>query len=347
VLALVVSIREGSLERDRVLVVDFLKNNLTEESSEKRFEWLYCMNPCGVARIWVAFDGATGETIGTAASFPRRFSVGEKEAVALILGDFALDRRFRSLGPALMLQKACLKPVLEGEVPFCYDHPSSAMMAVYKRLGIGATGQVRRFVKPLRVDRKVQAILGQGIVTRGASGFGNWFLRVKGSRIIKEEFGVEPLKGRFSDEFDELDDRISGSFRVYGRRKAEYLNWRYRDDPLRKFEALTVRKGKTLEACTVFRRAGRDGLVFEAFGDDREGAVRTVLAATLEKLKQSGVETVSVPALESSPVADLMKRTKFFPREAHPFVVCSKAGSDLAAIVENSESWFYTHGDRD
>jgi hypothetical protein len=340
-------IREGDLEKDRSLVVDFLKGNLTDESDEKRFEWLYCRNPCGLARIWVAFDGKTGETIGTAAVFPRRFSVGEKEVVALNLGDFALDRRFRSLGPALMLQKACLKPVLEEEVPFCYDHPSSSMMAVYKRLGIGTTGQVRRFVKPLRVDRKVQAILGRGIVARGAGGFGNLFLRAKRPGVTPDEVGVEPLKGRFSEEFDELDDRISGSFRVYGRRRAEYLNWRYRDDPLRKFEALMMRKGKTLEACTVFRRAGRDGLVLEAFGDDREGAVRTVLAATLEMLKQSGAETVSVPALESSPVADLMKRTKFFPREAHPFVVCSKAGSDLAAIVEKSESWFYTHGDRD
>ena len=340
-------IREGDLEKDRSLVVEFLKRNLTNESDEKRFEWLYCRNPCGFARIWVAFDGTTGETIGTAAAFPRRFRVGEKEVVALNLGDFALDRRFRSLGPALMLQKACLKPVLEGDVPFCYDHPSSSMMAVYKRLGVGATGQVRRFVKPLRVDRKVQAILGRGIVARGASACGNLFLRVRGGGGGSKEFAVEILNGRFSGEFDELDDRISGSFPVYGRRGAEYLNWRYRDDPLRKFEALMVRKGKTLEACTVFRRAGHDGHVVEVFGDDREGAVRTALAATLEKLKQNGVETVSIPALESSPVADLLKKMKFLPREAHPFVVCSKAGGDLAAIVENSESWFYTHGDRD
>jgi hypothetical protein len=170
-------LRPADLESDRDLIVQHLARNLNPLSDGRRFDWLYRNNPHGKARVWMAFDTASQAVVGTAAAFPRRLYVGDRQAVGWVLGDFCIDEPYRTLGPALQLQRACLAAVDSEAVSFCYDFPSTGMMAIYKRLGISPCQHLLRLARPLRVDRKVREHIKPSVAAHGLTAAGNLMLR--------------------------------------------------------------------------------------------------------------------------------------------------------------------------
>ena len=164
-----IAIRAGTLELDRLPAIDLLARHLNPAYDTARFDWLHTRNPAGPGRFWMAVDSATGETVGTAAAFPRLFSVDGREERGWVLGDFCVSERHRSLGPALKLQRSCLDLAADSATPFCYDFPSQAMMTVYRRLRIVPRGQMRRLVKLLRVDHKLGALARVPYVSRAVA----------------------------------------------------------------------------------------------------------------------------------------------------------------------------------
>ena len=62
----------------------------------------------------------------------------------------------------------------------------------------------------------------------------------------------------FRNEFNELDKRISEGFCVRGRRSAESLNWRYRENPMGRFEIISLHfQGKLLDYAIFSMETGK------------------------------------------------------------------------------------------
>src|SRR5215831_8052216 len=118
-----VVIRDGDLETDRKLAIDTLARCLKPAYDDARFDWVYRQNPHGRGRLWVATDPANGAVVGIAGAFPRRMCLYGRTELAWVLGDFCVSDAYRSVGPALALQRACLAEISGGAIPFCYDFP--------------------------------------------------------------------------------------------------------------------------------------------------------------------------------------------------------------------------------
>jgi hypothetical protein len=86
-----VQVRPADLIQERAILLELFKRLLTKDFDQGRFDWLYFDNPCGLARAWVASEGAGGGIIGAAAAFPRRISFSGTEKCGWVLGDFCLD----------------------------------------------------------------------------------------------------------------------------------------------------------------------------------------------------------------------------------------------------------------
>jgi len=82
-----------------------------------------------------------------------------KEKRGWVLGDFCFGERFRSLGPALQLQRACLESLAQEPNAFTYDFPSQSMMAIYKRIGIAQSGSLVRWPSLLKRKAKLKRSL--------------------------------------------------------------------------------------------------------------------------------------------------------------------------------------------
>ena len=242
------SIRDADLDSDREVLISTLFRYLTPFSDDCRFDWLYRGNRDGVAIPFLATDTETGRVIGAAAAFPRRFYFGRDEVSGLVLGDFCLDAQFRSLGPALQLQRACLGVMDAHSAMFCYDFPSASMVAVYKRLGIAITGRILRLAKLLSIDRKIREFVKLPLVETAVSALGNKLLktipvsfRPDGSVEMRVHVGL------CGEEFSILDRDQRGRLGICARRSTEYLNWRYVNNPLTHYEILTARRSGALK----------------------------------------------------------------------------------------------------
>ena len=340
-----VAIRAANLESDRQLIIEALSRFVTRFSSESRFSWLYKDNPAGSARAWIAYTA--DETIGVAAAFPRRVYVGGQEEFAWVLGDFCTNDKYRSLGPALQLQRACLAAANSEGVRFCYDFPSRAMMAVYKRLGIPVSHKIRRLAKPLHLDRKLRELIRWPLAA-GTLGFvGNLYLYCLNSIAKHNSSLIITLhEGDCGEEFSALALLMKHQNGISVAHSAEYLNWRYIRNPLYKYKIFTARRNGILLGYVVLLHSGDDALLVDLFGSEEESIVDALVSHVIALLITREVQTLSAVLTEAHPWGRVLERHGFRVRESSPMVVHYAAGGPIGQSTSGQE-FLFMHGDRD
>jgi hypothetical protein len=341
-------LREADTEVDGQVITSTVSRYLTRfRDPNKRYDWLYKNNPHGRVRSWIATDNRN-MVIGIASAFPRRVFVDEKEIVAWVLGDFCISSGHRSLGAALKLQKTLLNEVDSGAVPFCYDFPSTGMMAVYKRLSIPVSSQMIRLAKPLRLDRQVERCFNNPKLVRGISTIGNLVLKLTQRKMKASRDLVFSLHhGPCQEEFTGLAREIRGNNGVCVLRSAEYLNWRFLTNPYCEHQLLTARRDGALVAYAIFTMSDGTGAIVDLFGFNEERVLSGLIDDMVRVFQTAGVITASVVLLESHPWRSIFERRGFRPRETKPIVVYRPRVSENRPKPMNSRGWFLMDGDRD
>jgi hypothetical protein len=336
-------VRPADLEADGQYLVAAMRRYLTPLSDDRRFNWLYKDNPHGKAKAWVIIDRDTDGIVGSAAAFPRRIYSEGNELLGWILGDFWISDDYRSLGPALQLQRACLTVIDSGVGEFCYDFPSQRMMSVYKRLRIEPFHEMVRLAKPLRVDRFVSKYVNSPTAKAVIGGAGNLALRLSVAKSGNATLRVGLHEGNCGVEFSSLAREV-GATQLCTQRSAEYLNWRYLRHPSDRYEILTVHEKERLLAYAVFSRQGEDAVLVDLFGVTVCDAIETILYHLSGLLREGGVETISAAVLEIHPLVSWLSAAGFKRREACPVVVYHAARTNGLLSKRN---WFLMQGDRD
>lgn len=336
------TIRAADLGADRDLIIETLRQHLTPHSDAARFDWLYRGNPFGHAVAWIAVDDGRGETVGMASAFPRRAFQDGKHERCWVLGDFCIHEQYRTLGPAVQLNRACLSGVDQGTVSFCYDFPSDQMMAVYRRLGIQPFGQMTRFAKVLRWGRKLRHVVTASGIRTGLGILGDIADRLARRPAPPHGISVALEDAPCDDAFDDLDRANRARFWLYLDRSAAYLNWRYRTNPLVRHEILTARRGGELLGYAVFTPSEPEAVLADLFARD-DGTTRLLLDEAAELLKARGVVTLSVPAHSSHPLIPHLLRSGFRARETSPVILYRRPHSE----PKTGGAWSLLNGDRD
>lgn len=345
-----IEIRKADLVRDRKALIEMAIEHLAPVCGDARYEWLYLKNPHGLAWAWVAVQSSNDMIVGMAAAFPRRLMVGGSEVKAWVLGDFCLREESRSLGPALQLQRACLAAIDSGDVDCCYDFPSKSMMAVYRRLRIPQTDDLVRLAKPLRVDRKVRALVNIGWVTSGMSALGNLVLRVKdGWPSSPSDVVIAPHQSSCGDEFTAFAARHRGKGdEAQVDRCAHYLNWRYLTNPIMRHELMTARTRQgLLVGFVVYAQTGDDAVLVDLCSDDDRRVQRGLIQSVVSRLRDRGVVTLSAPLATSHPWKKILHDLGFRDREKSPVVVYWSPRLRMEQAVPTNIQWSFVSGDRD
>ena len=332
-----ISIRAANLDSDRGSLIEALNQWLAPQT-EARFDWLYRNGPHGRACAWVATENGSGSILGAAGIFPRLMRSERGATTGYVLGDFFVVPHHRTLGLALQLQRACLNFIETQRAPW-YDFPAPGMLSVYKRLGIQPNGELVRFAKPLRADRIVRQKIKNPILAKGVSAAANLALASAANKV-RAASGCEiaSFDGLCSEEFTNLLAEVKSGLAVD--RSADYLNWRYRTHFANQFVFLAARRQGRLVGWLVYQRQGEDAEIVDLFSAEpkvREALVR----ATLRRMTQENVFTVSFSLLGSHPWASELKEIGFRPRESCPAIFRG------AAKTSKPDDWFLTQGDRE
>lgn len=335
------------LRRDREVLVDFLTQNLSSTADCHRYDWLYTKCPFGPALAWLARDSDSNTIVGAAAAFPRRFHVGASFATGWVLGDFCIRPDYRSLGPALKLQRACLENGNGEKRRPLYDFPGSSMVPIYKRLGMEPTETLVRMAKPLRADRKIRERLKNPVLARGLSAAANTILALSDRGMKKTgQWTLSLLQGPCDEAFTALSQSASSSFGVYTDRQADYLNWRYLQHPNTKYEILTAHRDGTLQGYLIFTNEDENASIVDWFGLDNAEMLQSLVKGAITLLRERRTMTLSASLLQSHPRVALLKKLGFRERESQP-VILQGPTAGVGSAGTAKPHWFLMDGDRE
>jgi hypothetical protein len=340
---MMISVRPVHRESENQEFLTILQANLPSLPHARRFKWLYCDNPDGPAWSWFALQGPPEQVIGVTSVFPRSMWVrGELQRCGQV-GDFAVSASHRSLGPAVLLQRATLDPVNKGELAFCYDcPPHQAGMSTFRRLGIPPNCKVHRYAVPLRVDSQLRKRLGAAAVVPAAAG--NLLLRLhrlSAPKTKAKNLEVSDHQGAFGEEFSKLDEAVKGPNTIRGRRNAALLNWRYRDNPLQQYEILTAKCKGELIAFAVIRITNEVVTIVDLFGTELHETAYALVAAIVERFQKSH-QTVDVFLSEGSELVACFLKMRFKLRsEAAQVVAYAKPQSEVSEFLQKNPTWSF------
>ncbi|MGB0909847.1 MAG: hypothetical protein ACPGYT_05750 [Nitrospirales bacterium] len=344
-----VVVRQADLNADRDQIIELQKKYLTNQSGIQRFDWLYKKNPFGLPHVWVAQDSSTSTVIGAAAAFPRSLYIGLQKKIGWVLGDFCISEEYRSLGPAIQLQRACLEGVnIEGNTIW-YDFPSEKMLAIYKRLKISSPGKMIRFVKPLKVDRKVRAWVNSPLLQRCINGIGNRILDVNNRRgKVSTGLTLDVHVGEYGYEFTELSEKVGDSVGNCLERTAAFLEWRYKQNPLGDYVMITARLDGELKGYAVFTETESDAILIDIFGFRNEPIIVGLLHDIVGRVRLNGCETLEASLVEGHPWIPFLQSVGFKPRETAPVIIAGVQNESVcSANSEPQASILLMQGDRD
>lgn len=345
--AMSLRIRRANLDTDRLALIELFREQLTPRSDAARFNWLYCDGPFGEALAWVTYDEATAEIVGAAAAFPRRIYFESEVRMGLVLGDFCMKERFRSLGPSLQLQRVCVGAIETTPFEFFYDFPSLSMMAIYKRLGYTRTGSFVRWAKPLRIESKLEPLIRSKRLAKGVGAVANAVLARRGWKGSLASCEIEPHQGLCGEEFTALDTRLRPQSGIKTVRTAQYLNWRYLTNSDSRHDILTARRDGQLIGYVVCTKNPEDAAVVDLCSAANEpGVIARLLGAAVEKYRVSGAATVSLNAGDAHPWQGIFERAGFRRREISPLVACGRL-KDASSGNWFQQNWQVMRGERD
>jgi hypothetical protein len=335
-------VRSADVNNDKREIVEFLERNHAVDSNPARFDWLYRNAPAGPARVWISSDSKSREMIGMAAAFPRQICLQGKVQEGWVLGDFCIASAHRSLGPALQLQRACLAGIESDGKSLFYDFPSTAMVAVYRRLGMDPGETITRLAHPLRLNRQVDALVKYKPVANIVSSLVNKGLALHDRKIRQSGGTITIVEGGCDEEFTQLADSVASKVGVCLQRSKEYLNWRYLQHPYRRYEILTMRNAGLLTSYAVVSEEGRHLNLADVFG--KQEYIAGLIAAVISIARERKLDSVTTGIVTSHPWIGILEKVGFRRRESFPVITQSPRSVRVPA---GHAGWFLTNGDRE
>lgn len=332
---------QASLENDRREMIEILDRNIPGADQEAHFRWRHQCNPAGPGWSWVLRDGDHGAIVAMASLFPRKMYVAGEAMLCGRVGEFVIDATHRSLGPAVLLQRATFGPVDSGELVLCYDcPPHDRGMSTFVRLGMQPNCEIFRYAFPLRSDEFVTRRLGTGVWTKPVVAATNLFLGMR-VKLHRPEPEIGFLDQAFDDEFSRLDANLSDSTTIRASRSAEELNWSYRSHPLWKFRTLVARRAGELQAFLAYMVLSTTrASVVDLFGRDLPEVGLVLLQALIEICRREKMVGVEGYCSEESELAPLFERVGFRRRERGARVVAyAKPNNAAGQVIRSGARW--------
>ena len=346
-----IKVLTADLEKDQTDLIDILNQNRDYPSGYERYKWLYLDNPAGKAQAWLAKDTDTGINIGAAAALPRMIWTNGKTQLCHVLSDFSIGQSYRTMGPAIKLNKISVSPVADGLIPFAYDFPSREMTLVHTWCKVRKLTQFSRYLLPINASllserypvlKKASIVMDAGL--RGLLHLFQAATYRGGYTYTHHLAGPES----FDPCFDELDAAVGPKFSLCGSRTSAYLAWRYGANPLQRFRLIKLFFKKQFCGYAVGVRTSRNRLqVYDLFCDKRPGVMKAWIHALVAVALKKKYHAVEIELPDTSNWAPFLKKYCFQLREStiDMFVFSSKEYEKL--LLTWPDNGHMTLGDRD
>jgi hypothetical protein len=320
------------------------------DCAPERYKWLYEGNPTGPTHTFVGMHVESDSVMGCASIVARRIAMGGRIASGGMLCDFAIDKKHRTAGPAIAIQRRIGKESVGVGAEFLFGYPNEAAKPIFKRLRWIFVGEAGAYVKPLRSEYKVRERISNPILAKLGGIVVDTALRASQARhfLRQPRLFRTDITRRADARFDDLWQRTRPRF-ITGEKDAAYLNWRYAEFPTadNKF-FLLLSKGQLLGfvAYTV-----EDGVALVAdMHCDLERDLDLLLFAYAERMRREKHQSIYIGYAGNDFMGNTLKAHHFFkrPHERTLLAYVDKSAPDeLRERVSDIQNWHLFDGELD
>jgi GNAT superfamily N-acetyltransferase len=362
-----VTVRRATLE-DKERVFAFVRKAYAGRWQYKipeRWQWEYVNNPyleSADLPVWIAVT-ETGEVVGQTCALVEPLVLGGQERRVGWSVDTFLFPEYRGQGIGFQLQKAND----EGNPIFMSLSMSAQNRKIKAGLGSVAIDPVPGYRRLVRYTPEslrqaalsryakhgetVARLLQLTRLDHLAAAFLNLRLR-KTQPLSEDSSGIEfkPVE-RFGEEADQLWAKLSHCFYAVVKRDAQYLNWKYVDQPHTDYARITAWKDGEICGYVIVRRTRppeRDmGIIADVFVDPQdEPGLRSLWLYAVRYFEALQVKDI-LAATSVQAYQDCLHDLGFNQvKGGYPMFHC-KDGSPECVQAREPGAWFLSRGDHD
>ncbi|HBW37914.1 GNAT family N-acetyltransferase [Desulfosporosinus sp. BICA1-9] len=223
-------------------------------------KWQYEANPAGPAMIQLARDVETGQLAGQYVVIPMRFKAFDQTVNGILSLNTLTRQIYTGQGIFTGLAKTAYRECAEQGSDFCYGFPNpNSYPGFTKKLGFTDIGCVPLLLRPLNLRALIKDKVGSALLASFTLPF-QPFYKVK--ERSDERYEVYPLTAFNLTEMNVFWAKIQDKYPIIGIRDADYIRWRYFENPYRDYQLYGIRKknGSELIGYIVGRTTEVEGL---------------------------------------------------------------------------------------
>jgi hypothetical protein len=346
----------ADLEKDRQVIIGLWRQNLADVGHlEQKYDWHFLNNPFGPGQIWIL--KADGHPIGTTSLAMRPLKVRGTVTTAGVACDLAVNKHHRFLQPALMLQRALMSSAQAG-IQMLYGVPNPGGASVMKYVGYRESCPVHRYAKVLRMSHYLQRSGKLGAMAPFVGKIADQGLAAWQSIGRRQGRRGAQIMHSFDERFDELWSRLGSRQTTLTIRDRKFLQWRYRDCPLRQYKTigLLTDDDSRLLGYLIYYAEAHSAVCVDLLALDGAENFDCLLSSWATLASGDGLASLSVCCSDQA-LADTLMRQGFSQRS-----IASARKSGKAQQHEQSKTlfthdrhaasepavaagWYYTEGD--
>ncbi len=213
---------------------DIWENNLKLFSTaEEKYMWFCMENPFRQGDCYLLYpEGIDKKAVGTAGIGYRRMKLNDHISMAGLLGDLAVDKKHRTLGPALMLQRK-LCQCHSSHVSIIYVLPNKEASIVLKRIGYKKVAEIQRYAKIVHFEPYIKRFIRIKFLYKSLSfllDLVNYLRSCETWKCLPKGY-QSSISDNIDSRFDVLWERASVAFQCISVRDSKFLNWRFKKCP--------------------------------------------------------------------------------------------------------------------
>jgi hypothetical protein len=351
------------LPGDEQGIIDLWKQVFFEGEQERAeldyWYWQFRDNPAGFGKIRLAVDG--DHIVGHYAVVPMQIYLQGKPVDASLSLDTMTHADYRRQGMFERLANELYADLGQQDIGITYGFPNNNSLGGFvRKLEWTHICSLPVYVKPLRSA----VIAGQVISNRLLASIAKPLAGLAGSLVFRSKKPPEKFARslRWLERFDAsataLWDRVYDPNKIAIKRSAEYLNWRYFQNPARDYHALAFQENGELLGYAVLRSVQqfglRGGMITELIAlPGREDVSQALLDAASQYFISREIDLIACLAHGDGRLTSLLRRNRFLlPPRQFDFKEWYFGGrTNNAAVapqlINDPDSWYLTFGDTD
>lgn len=212
--------------------------------ADKRYCWLYELAPYD-AIAYVAIEEATKSVVGMSALYLCAYRLGERLMKVGIAADFAVVAKHRVFGPARELQRHVMSSADTHELDFILAYPNIKALKLMLAAGYTSLSKTAIYAKHLKPYNAIHAKVNNSLLA--SLGSLAYTLYTRTAEVFSALFaiGLNVVVAGAQEQLQRDLREFSGSGANYADliklKSAEYLQWRYVNNPTNKIVPLVIR----------------------------------------------------------------------------------------------------------